>query len=147
MDRLAHEGVETSDVAVDAAPAEVRGRPGGRLADELKRRVAIERPEQLVDVHQAGRRAVGQLASRLLLRAQSFDLRSVTLGRGDQPLAPAVEQDDRVVEMVEQGRRRVATEVGEEQVEPLFVDTRLEQLAVALPLLAHVIAQGGRVEG
>ena len=71
----------------------------------------------------------GQLASRLLLRAQILDLGRVALRRGDETLAPTVEQHDGIVEVVEQRRAMLAAEIREEQVEALLVDARREQLA------------------
>ena len=87
-----------------------------------------------------------QLAPSLLLKTQSLDLLGMALGGGDQTLATTIEQDDRVVEVVEERRWRIVTEVREEEVEPVLVHTRCEQPAIAVPLLPHVVAEGGRVE-
>ena len=147
-DGLAHECVETADVALDAVPAEVCRRRGGarRFADQLEAGVAIECREQGVDGDQACRGAVWQLASRLLLHPEILDLGRVALRSGDEPLAPAVEKHDRGVEVVEERGDTLAAEVRKEEVEPLLVDARCQQLAVALPLLAHVLAQRAGIE-
>ena len=87
-----------------------------------------------------------QLATRLLLDTEALDLGRVPLRGGDEALAAAVEEHDRRIEMIEQGRRRVRAQVREEQVEPLVVDARAEQIAVALPLLAYVVAQPAGIE-
>src|SRR5580704_10032209 len=87
-----------------------------------------------------------QLAPGLLLETQSLDLLGVPFGRGDETLATTVEQDDRVVEVVEQRRGRIVAEVREEEVNTFLVHARGEQSAIALPLLAHVIAERRGVE-
>ena len=108
--------------------------------------MALERREQGVDVDQARRCAVRQLASLLLLDSEILDLRRMTLRRGHQALATAVEQHDGIVEVIQQRRRRIVTEVREEEVEPFLVHPRGEQSAVAVPLLAHVVSERRGVE-
>ncbi len=89
---------------------------------------------------------MGQLAASLLLEAQPLDLPGVARRRSDQPLAAAVEQDDRVIDVIQQRRRGVATEVREEEVEAFLVDPRRQQVAIALPLLTNVVAECRRVK-
>ena len=109
--------------------------------------MAIECLEQGVDVDQRPPMRRGAARREPPPGAQILDLRRVALGRGDQTLAATVEQDDRVVEMIQQRRGELAAEVRKEEVEPLLVHARREQLAIALPLLTHVIAQRGASRG
>ena len=143
VERLAHERIEATDIAVHPAPSEVRRKPGvaGRLAEQLEGGEAIERREQIVDIDEARGCAMGQLAPSLLLEAQPLDLPGVAFGRSDQPLAAAIEQHDRIIEVIQQRRRGVATEVREEEVEALLVHARRQQVAIALPLLTNVAAE------
>ena len=136
VDRLAHESVEAADVAVDPAPAQIRHgfRAQWRLAHQLEAREGLERLHQNIDVDEPCGRAVRQLTALLLLDTQILDLLRMTLSSRDQAFATAVEQDDRIVEVVEQRARRIPTKVRKEQVEALLVDARLEQVAIALPL-------------
>ena len=147
-DRLAHESVEPADVAVDSTPAEVGDSPRAfrRLPHQLESGEGVKRREQHLEVDQTSRRTVRQLPAILLLDTKILDLFDVALRGCDQPLATAVQQDDRIVEVIEQRCRGLAAEVREEQVEAFLVHARLEQVAVALPLFAHVIAQRAGVE-
>ena len=148
VQRLTDERIETPDVAVHAAPAEVDSlrRPRGRFADDVEAHQRSERAEECVDVDQACRRAVRQFAAFLLLETEPLDLDRVALRRCGEAIATAVEEHDRRVEVIEQRRRRFRPEIREEQVDAVVVDARFEQARITVPLLADVVAKRARVE-
>ena len=137
--RFANEGIETADVAVHPAPAQVDcGRcAAGSLTNELKAGLLAERPEERIDVDEPGGGPVRKLTARLLLGAESVDLDRVAFGGGAQAFPAPVEEDDRSIQVIQKRRGRIRAEVREEQIDPLVVDARGEEAAVAIPLLAH----------